>query len=206
MKYYFKHYDAYIQWALGIIVFILAVVVWASVRLKGGEPLTIYGIFPLLGLIGFGLMWTHYIGGATRRFSGERDHSKDAYWYVSSGIVLACLLLHPALLSFGLWRDGLGLPPFSYINAYESMKLAILLGSLSLGIFLAFEFHRWFGDRPWWRYVEGLQFVAMLAIFVHALSLGGELNISWFRTLWWVYGVTLIAAYVYSYRYDRKRG
>ena len=145
----------------------------------------------------------------TRRssdLSGKQENGKDAYWYVSSGIVLACLLLHPGLLSFGLWRDGLGLPPLSYINAYESMRLAILLGSVSLGIFLAFELHRWFGDRAWWKYIDRLQLVAMVAIFIHGLSLGGELNVSWYRALWILYGITLIAAYVYSYMYDRKRG
>jgi hypothetical protein len=193
-----------VQWVLGIIVIVLAILVWVSVRLNGSGELTVYALFPLFGLIAFSLMWTHYIHGATKRYADQKDDGNDVYWYLSSGIVLACILLHPILLSFGLWRDGQGLPPLSYINAYASMELAILLGSLSLGIFLAFEFHRWFGNRPWWRYVDALQFVAMLAIFVHALSLGGELNVGWFRALWWVYGVTLITAYVYSYIYDKK--
>ncbi|MBC7764687.1 hypothetical protein H7Y29_03140 [Microbacteriaceae bacterium] len=206
MKQFLRKNDRVMQWVLGVTVTVVAILVWVSVRLNNSSDVTVYTVFPLLGLVGFSLMWTHYIHGATKRYAALKDHGKDIYWYVSSGIVLACLLLHPLLLSFALWRDGLGLPPFSYMTAYESMSFAIILGSLSLSIFLAFELHRWFSDRSWWRYVDALQFVAMLAIFVHALSLGGELNVVWFKALWWLYGVTLVVAYVYSYRYDRKRG
>lgn len=198
-----RHYHA-VQWAIGGLVVAAAIAAWASVRLDGTGELTTYDIFPVFGLLAFSLMWTHYIHGVIRRYVGKADRTKDAYWYASSAVVLACLLLHPFLLSFGLWQDGLGLPPFSYLNAYESMRLAVLLGSLSLVIFLAFELHRWLAKRSWWRYVDRLQFVAMLAIFLHALTLGGELNVAWFYILWWGYGLTLIAAYVYSYRYDKK--
>ncbi len=204
MKQFLRQYDSVVQWVLGILVTVMAVLAWASVRLNNSGALTIYDIFPLLGLVAFSLMWTHYIHGALRRYIGQKIVTKDVYWYVSSGVVLACLLLHPALLSFGLWRDGLGLPPLSYMTAYESMRLAIILGSLSLTIFLAFELHRWFRNKKWWRYVEVAQFVGMLAIFVHALSLGGELDVAWFAVIWWGYGLTLIASHVYSYRYDKK--
>ncbi len=205
MKQYLQRYNSQLQWILGVIVVVLAVTVWAGVRLVDGDELTVYSIFPLLGLIAFSLMWTHYIHGALRRLAGKDKPDKNAYWYVSSVVVLACILLHPALLSFGLWRDGLGLPPLSYMTAYESMQLAIILGSMSLTIFLAFELHRWFSNKKWWRYVEGAQLVAMLAVFVHALSLGGELNVGWYMAVWWVYGVTLVGAHMYNYTYDKQR-
>lgn len=206
MKAWLKDHGKAAQWTLGVIVVVVSFVAWADVRLARSESITLYSLFPLFGLLAFSLMWTHYIYGAIRRYSNEKDRGYDAYWYISGTVVLASLLLHPFLLSFGLWRDGLGLPPLSYITAYDSMKVAIMLGSLSLTIFLLFELYRWFGDRPWWKYVEWLQLLGMTAIFIHALMLGGELNVGWFRAVWWGYGVTLAVASVYTYLYDRKRG
>ena len=42
--------------------------------------------------------------------------------------------------------------------------------------------------------------VAMLIIFYHSLRLGTTLLMSWFRAIWWFYGLTLAAALIYKYR------
>ena len=70
--------------------------------------------------------------------------------------------------------------------------MVTLLGSVSLLAFLAFEFHRWFADRPWWKYVLMASDAAMLAIFYHGLRLGSQLHGGWYRGVWWFYGITLL--------------
>ena len=205
MKEFIRRYHGIIEWSLATFVVVSALTVWTISR----EPvngLTIYDIFPPLGLTAVGLMWTHFVMGALRRFSGYQRQAHDTYMTVSMGIVLALIILHPGLLWLGLYRDGLGLPPVSYLTAYQSQLLAVLLGSLGLTIFLAFELKRWFRHKPWWRFIEWAQIVGMSAIFFHALELGKELRTGWFAAIWWGYGITLAIAIIYTAIYNRRKG
>lgn len=190
------------EWARGLFVVATAVTVWLQVR--GFESLSIYDVFPLFGLLAFGLMWTHYVNGAFRRMWKVKKPEKDAYWAVSTGMVLALIILHPLLLNYGLVRDGLGLPPASYTAAYPGKAVFLLLGTLSLLVFLAFELRRWYKNASWWKYVDYAQLAGMVAIFVHALVLGRELSVTWYLVLWWLYGISFIAAVVYSRWHDSK--
>lgn len=198
-------YHRGIEWALGVFVVISSLTVWMGNREPGQEVLTIYDIFPLFGLMAFGLMWTHFVMGALRRYGNVPAVKDSIYKTASFGIVLGLLILHPGLLWLGLYLDGLGPPPFSYINAYSTQLLAVGLGSIGLTIFLAFELHRWFKNRTWWKYVEWAQIVGMAAIFYHAIELGGELQMDWFMAVWWFYGITLALSILYSYLIYRKK-
>ncbi len=197
---------ATVEWLTGVIVVLVVLVAWVQGRDALAGNLTIFEIFPVFGLLAFVLMWTHFTLGSVQRLMGIEQKAHSAYWKASSGLVLFLLIAHPVLVNFGLFRDGLGLPPASYQTAYGSEWLFVLLGSAALTVFLAFEFHRWFSDRSWWRYVDGVQVFAMAAIFVHALMLGQELTISWFRVVWWLLGISLIASVVYNRVYDAKKG
>lgn len=190
-------------WALGALVVLIAVSVWWNTRQPGSAAFTAYSFFPVLGLSAFSLMWTHYIGGALIKFWDLDNKRFKMYFSATGWIVLGLILLHPGMFWFLLFRDGFGLPPASYLSVYTdtAARIALLLGSLSLGAFLAFELKRAFAGKPWWRYIEYLNIAAMGAIFYHALTLGGELNVTWFKYLWYFYGLTLVFAIVYSYRY-----
>lgn len=181
----------------------LAVIAWMQIRFADGE-LRGYEVFPLLGLVAFSLMWTHYIVGSARRRLGVKKQALRVYSAATSWVVLVCLILHPTLLAYELWRDGLGLPPLSIVSVYSSgiMPFAIIAGSMSLTVFLAFELHRWFRDAAWWKYVEMASVVAMGAIFWHGLQLGGEIN-TWYRAVWIIYAVTLVVAIVYNHKHDK---
>lgn len=194
-----------ISWILGAAVAGLAVIVWLGERLNG-SALTPYTIFPLLGLLAFSLMWTHYILGSTRRMLGEEAAVNKTYFAVTSLIVLVLIILHPLLLIIQLNKDGFGLPPQSYLTVYAepAMKTAIALGSLSLFIFLVFEFKKRFQKKSWWKVIEWLQVVAMFMIFYHGLTLGRELSVGWYRALWYFYGVSLLTAVIYNNWYDRR--
>lgn len=192
--------------ALTIIVLALSTIAWAMHRTSS---LTIYDVFPLLGLSAFGLMWTHYVSGSLKRYVGlgEDDRALKRYFQITSYLVLLLILLHPGLLWYGLWSDGFGLPPLSAFAAYpdNAAKLALSFGTVSLLAFLLFETHRWFSTRRWWKYVEYLQIGAMALIFMHGLMLGGELMNSWFRIVWIVLGWILVMALVYNGTYDKRR-
>lgn len=196
MKYFIRQNFLVIEWTLGALVVVLPILAWFGTRTV--TDLTVYDVFPPLGLIAFGLMWTHFVMGALRRYSGYDKKGHGLFIPLSMGLVLGLIILHPGLLWLQLYRDGFGLPPVSYLTAYESQQLYVLLGSLGLAIFLSFELKRWFSHRSWWKYIELLQIVGMAAIFFHALELGREVKTGWFMAVWWVYGATLAVAIVYS--------
>lgn len=193
-----EHRISYGEWAAAGFVVFTALVVWSQARLVGASEVGIYQIFPLLGIIAFGLMWTHFLFSAIRRYARAPKPQKHLYSTVSMGVVLAMIILHPGLLWFALWRDGFGLPPGSYLQVYSSQLLAIVAGTIGLGIFLVYELKRLFGEKQWWKYVEYLQIVGMVAIFYHALELGEELDVLWFRIIWWLYFITFAVAVCYT--------
>lgn len=143
---------------LVVLLVALSVGAWVQARgLLAGAELTIYALFPLLGLLAFVLMWTHFVNPALRRLAGvTKGGTPDWYWHVSTGLVLFLLIAHPLLLNIGLVNDGLGLPPDSYRQAYGAKAGYLFMGSLALVVFLVFELHRWFAGARWWRFVDVL--------------------------------------------------
>lgn len=194
-----------LSWILALGVTLLAFIVWASQRFDRGG-LTIYDYFPLLGLLAFSLMWTHYIVGSARRYLGLDTKQNKTYFKFTSIVVLFLILLHPGILIAGLYKDGFGLPPSSYLTVYSepAMKTAIMLGSISLIIFLAFEARSKYGQRLWWKYIDYMQILAMILIFYHGLTLGRELSVEWYKGVWYFYGISFILAVIFNAWYDRK--
>lgn len=194
-------------WSLSVATVVLAVVAWGQ-SFNWHLSFDIYLIFPVLGLTAYGIMWSHYMAGTARQLLGLRPGVLSTYYRLTGYAVLILICLHPGLLIYQRFRDGFGLPPHSY-ETYVAPGLGwiTLLGTVSLLIFLAFEFHRKFGKRSWWHYVTEAGDLAMLAIFYHGLRLGLQLQYGWFRYVWWIYGVTLIAVLIrsYSYKYLVKR-
>jgi hypothetical protein len=184
-------------WALSGLVTVPAVVAWWG---SYNGNISTNQLFPLFGLLAFSLMWVHYIVAVLRVHFKVESKALAGYFEVTSLIVLAAILLHPGLLVWQLWRDGLGLPPQSLISAYgESVRVAIIAGSISWWLFLAYEFRRKFKQRSWWKYVQYASDVGMLLIFVHALRLGTQLQSGWYQTVWYFYGLTLILSLGYLY-------
>lgn len=194
-----------IEVTLGLFTLVTATIVWWQVR-QPPDGISLYELFPLFGLVAFGLMWTHFIAGALRR-RWALEPSKSLYQKTSMLVVLACILAHPALLWVALWRGGFGPPPMSQYIAYGTSAVlagALFIAMIALTIFLSYELVRWFSARSWWRYIEWLQMPAMVMIFGHGLILGGEVTVSWYGLLWWFYGVTLLLASAYSLYHDRR--
>lgn len=186
-------------WSLSVLVTVLAVVVWGQ-SFNWHLSFDAYLVFPVLGLTAYSIMWSHYIAGTVRQLLGLDAKVLKDYYRWTGFAVLALICLHPGLLIYQRFRDGFGLPPHSY-ETYVAPGLGwvTLLGTASLLVFLAYEFHRKYGKRDWWHFVTEAGDLAMLAIFYHGLRLGLQLQHGWFRYVWWFYGITLVAVLIRSY-------
>lgn len=203
MKRWIRENFSAVEWLVGVGISLFAILAWLTSGTIGDE-ITALDIFPILGLVAFGLMWSHYTLGTLRRWSGYERTGRDMYWIVSAGLVLALIILHPVLLNISLAQAGMGLPPDSWFAAYgQNDGWFIIPGVLALVVFLLFELHRWFKDRKWWKWVEYAQILAMVAIFVHATRLGYETSYTWYAALWWGMALTLVFAWVYNWKYDK---
>ncbi len=194
-----------IAWGLSVATTIISLAIWLQ-ALGGRHSISTYKLFPLLGLVAFGLMWGHYIVGSLRRLLGVDKAVLERYFMVTGWIVLIAIVLHPGLLIWQLWRDGFGLPPGSVLENYVSPALrgVTVLGSISLLAFLAFELHHKYRDRSWWCWVERASDVAILLVAYHGLRLGSHLQRGWFQKVWIFYAITLVVSLFYVY-YSRIR-
>jgi len=191
-------------WILAFFSTACAVLVWLPSTEHG---ITSYVLFPIFGLIAFGLMWGHYVIGAIRHKLGVSKNALKTYWTVTSWTVLFCILAHPLLVDFQLYLDGLGLPPDSLFTVYVRPidRLAILAGFTALLSFLAFELYRFFQTKPWWKYVEWLNIFAMCLILWHGFILGGELRSPWFLGVWIGYAITFVMSVAYTEYSNRRK-
>jgi hypothetical protein len=186
-------------WSLTLAVASLAIIVWGQ-SYDWQLSFDAYLIFPVLGLTAYSIMWAHYMAGTLRELFDVDKHALKEYYRWTGFAVLALICLHPGLLIYKRFVDGYGLPPHSY-ETYVAPGLGwiTLLGTASLLVFLAYEFHRKFGKRDWWHFVTEAGDLAMLAIFYHGLRLGSQLQQGWFHYVWWFYGATLVAVLIRSY-------
>lgn len=188
-------------WGLSAAVIIIAFVAWGqglNWKIVGTSS---YNLFPLFGLLAFSLMWTHYVVSAVRQYIKVPKKELKLYIEVTSWAVLLAIIAHPGLLEWQLWRDGFGLPPGSVLEHYvnPALKWAVLIGFVSLLIFIVYEFRRKFASAKWWKYIVYLVDAAMVAIFVHGLNLGADLQTGWLKAVWFVYGATLFMSLMYIY-------
>jgi hypothetical protein len=182
----------------------LAVIAWGQDVNWHLAGLSVYQIFPVLGLLAFSIMWSQYVMEAIKNYLGL-ETALGAYFTRTSIIVLLLILLHPGLLIAQRFHDGYGLPPGSYQTyVAPSEEWVVLLGTVSLLMFLAFELKRWLGKKPWWKYIIMLNDIAIVAIFYHGLRLGQDTNHDWFQSIWYAYGVVLIGVLAYKYYYTLR--
>lgn len=151
-------------------------------------------------------MWAHYVVSVIRQAAKVDREALNSYVEITSFIVLFCILIHPGLLTWQLWRDGLGLPPASELHYVgPTLRIYIVFAMTALLLFLAYEFRRLFKDKPWWKYVQYATDFAMVLIFIHSLKLGSQLQTGWLRVVWYFYGVTLAASLGYIYIQKQKQ-
>jgi hypothetical protein len=187
-------------WSLALMVTLISIYAWGVYREWNITPYSSYTLFPLLGLLAFGLMWTHYIMGTIRDLLKVNEKVLKPFYAWTGYAVLLLICLHPGILIIQRFLDGAGLPPGSY-KTYVAPSLAwvTLLGSACLLIFLAFELHRFFEKKTWWHWVVDASDFAMLAIAYHGLVLGRTLSQEWFKVIWFIYASTLLIVIIRKY-------
>lgn len=189
-----------LAWVVYWFVVLVAIVAWGSGFAWDFSNLNAYLFFPLLGLLAWSIMWTHYFLGFLSHYSKAFKMSKF-YKDMTGYKVLALILLHPGLLAFAQWQSGQGFPPSSYIKYVGSaMMLSIIFAEIALVTFLSFDVFRRIKNRPViqrnWRWVSLSQMVAMALIFMHSLKLGQNLQAGWFRYYWILLGILLIPSFI----------
>lgn len=195
-----------IVWGLTILVSLVAVFGWGQNLQWQFSGITTYQVFPVLGLLAFSIMWSHYIASALRQYFKLEKSVLKSYFDFTSYAVLFAILLHPGLLVWQLWRDGIGLPPNSYLKYVgKSMHATVILGTISLVVFLVYEFHRVFAYKTWWKYVAHASDIAMFLIIIHALRLGTQLQHGWPRSIWYFYAISYLASLAYIYKNKRVK-
>lgn len=195
-------------WGLSGLVSLVAIYAWGQLYDWDIAGLSTYQLFPLFGLLAFSLMWSHYIVAVARLYSAIDSSVTKPYFEATSFVVLVAILLHPGLLAWQLWRDGAGLPPASELEyVVPALRGLVVLGMTAWLVFLAYELRRWLKTKAWWKYVQYLNDLAMLAIYYHGLKLGSHLGGGWFRGVWLFYGLSFIVAliFIYSRRFARAR-
>lgn len=185
---------------------LLAFLAWGQGLRWQFSLLSSYRLFPLLGLLAVSLMWSMYGVGFLQRHFKLFDKSLKSYYRNLSLPILVLICLHPGLLVWQLWRDGFGWPPSSYLSHYvaPAARWAALLSSAAWLVFLASELRRKYSQRKWWKKISILADLALVAIFIHSLKLGNNLQHGWFRYVWLFYAASLIYfladSYVWRYR------
>lgn len=189
-----------VAWSLALMVSLISIYAWGVYREWNITHYSSYTLFPLLGLLAFGLMWTHYVMGTIRDLLKVNEKVLKPFYAWTGYAVLFLICLHPGILIIQRFLDGAGLPPGSY-KTYVAPSLAwvTLLGSACLLIFLAFELHRFFEKRTWWHWVVDASDFAMLAIAYHGLVLGRTLSQEWFKVIWFIYASTLLIVIIRKY-------
>jgi hypothetical protein len=195
-------YLLYAAVALTLFTCALALMAWGQDNQWQLIGISTYQLFPIFGLLAFSIMWSQYVMEGVKNYLNE-PHATDRYFNVTGWLVLFCILLHPGLLIAQRYHDGYGLPPGSYESYVAPMqRWIVILGSVSLLMFLAFELKRFYRDKSWWKYVLLLNDIAIVAIFYHGLRLGQDIGHHWFQIVWYLYGVVLVPVFIY--RYGRK--
>lgn len=198
MKNYLTNNLVKFAWLLSIGVTFLSVFVWLERLNFNVSGLTTYQYFPVLGLIAFSIMWSHYIVGALRVYTNSEKQDFTRYTKITGYIVLFAIILHPGLIILQLYLDNYGLPPGSYVQyAGETGSKFILIGTTSWLAFLAYEFKEKIHSKPWWKYVLIANALAMIGILIHSLKLGSHLQSGYYRYIWIFYGITLISSLAY---------
>ncbi len=189
-----------VAWCMLAAVVLPAFIAWGDGFDWKIEALGIYSVFPLLGLLAWSIMWTHYAYGALT-LAGTRLKSNVMYRKTTGYAVLGLILLHPGLLAIAQWDSARRLPPGSYSDFVgPALITSVILGEIALAIFLSYEVFERLRNKPalrrHWKWVSLLQMLAMSLIFFHSLRLGSTLQAGWFRYYWIALGLLLIPSFI----------
>ncbi len=195
-----------LPWLLGTVVVAVPLYAFFSAQ---RDPSNLYELFPVLGILAWSLMWTHYANGSLTMLLPKLERNA-LYKKVTEYAVLGLILAHPFLFIYARYRDTGLIPPASYVGYVgEANVVYILMGTLGLMIFLSYEVFSRLREHPKvssnWRWVSISQILAMVLIFIHSLSLGTLLATEWFQTWWIILAMLLLPCFYLTLKHDWRK-
>lgn len=117
--------------------------------------------------------------------------------------------MHPGLFLIQRFLDTNLLPPESYVTYVGPLHAwAIVIAIVAVASFLLYDilkpFRRNLISIGVWPFVSLLQALAMIAIFLHSVTVGTSLNISYFAIWWWTLGLILVPGLILQVMSDFK--
>ncbi|OGY28142.1 MAG: hypothetical protein A3F33_01660 [Candidatus Woykebacteria bacterium RIFCSPHIGHO2_12_FULL_43_10] len=172
--------------------------------------------FPLLGLLGFSLVWTQIMFGAllellSRLFS----RSSLLKFHIFEGIFsIFVIFLHPTLMYLAqVMRFGISFKIFDYNFLDPERKIYIWFGILGFGLYLCGVGAALLRNHPLllkhWRKIHFFQYGVFVLILFHSQSIGSHTQETPMKILYWFYAATFILALVYrrvylAYRFQKQ--
>jgi len=172
--------------------------------LNGGIT-SIYKLFPFLGTLAWVTMWSQYTAGLINK----TGFIKVQYSHWIGRVAVLLILMHPGLFLIQRFLDTNLLPPESYVTYVGPLHAwAIVIAIVAVASFLLYDilkpFRRNLISIGVWPFVSLLQALAMIAIFLHSVTVGTSLNISYFAIWWWTLGLILVPGLILQVMSDFK--
>ena len=188
-------------------VLLIPIYFWGVSFAWNFSTVSLYLLFPLLGLLAFSIMWVQVVVSAFEKwFSSRIDIGK--FWACSGIIVLILFIAHPLLALIGQYGYTQSWNPFNLVS--ESEMVFIVLALIAFATFIVFEVTlRWKNSiiqkiKPW---IENGSLVGIILVWVHSLNIGSHTRLGFMRYLWWFYGITamLMIGFIFWRKFQKKR-
>ncbi|HJM04131.1 MAG TPA: hypothetical protein QF549_00645 [Candidatus Saccharimonadaceae bacterium] len=192
--------------------FIAVTTVLLQLFALGGGITSVYELFPFLGTLAWVTMWAQYVAVLINK----TGLIKVQYSNGIGRVAVLLIVMHPGLFLVQRFLDTNLLPPESYITYVGPLHAwAIVIAIAALVSFLLYDilkpFRRKLINIGVWPFVSLLQALAMIAIFVHSLTVGTSLSTPYFVVWWWILGIVLVPGLVlqvmsdFRLSYSRKK-
>jgi hypothetical protein len=187
------------------IVLLIPIYVWGDSFAWDFSILSLFLLFPLLGLLAFSVMWTQVFVGAFEKHIGK--YFNLGRFYAKTGLaVLILFVSHPLIALIALWNATGSANPFNLIS--ESQAVYLILAMIAFATFIAFEITlRWKHKtiqrfKPW---VENASAIGVILVWIHSINIGSHTQGGWFMYLWWFYGITGVLMIAYSFWHKLRK-
>ncbi len=156
-----------------------------------------YELFPFLGTLAWVTIWSQYTTGLINK----TGFFKVQYSIWIGRVAILLILMHPGLFLVQRFLDTRLFPPESYITYVGPLQAwAIVIAIAALASFLLYDilkpFRRKLISIGIWPFISLLQALAMIAIFIHSLTVGTSLSTPYFAVWWWILGIILVPGLV----------
>lgn len=173
---------------------------WVRVNALNWNVSTSLDWFPLFGLAAFSILWLHSISGVFEPWL-RKYINFDRFVYITSILVLVCIILHPLLLFVYLDFEFDSLLSSSYAMYIRLGVIGwLLLITYDIGKVLKKKYDFFVRN---WNNILLISTIGFILTFFHSLYLGSDLQSGALRIIWIFYGVTAILATIYTYGIKR---